>query len=453
MKSCKTSRILSLVLAVLMAVSILPAGAYAAEAKTWEATGADAVLDIPSKAVTTPEKENLVAWSFRLHSWSGVGLDGTRLPLEGYYGTEILCDGSKITYRAYTNQKDVKPVSAAVVEIPSGKTVKVSIGLDNKAFNVRKLANGLYALDTEFDTGHSSRSWFYVLSGKAYAVDVDEGKLGTLEVESGSRFTKRKYTRLYDPSDADARLQDWIAAQGVTPENSLGLDGICYQYWDDGAKGRNDTGRWAGLARDIVPDEYASLPDSVKVLLLHDWMTANLSYDKYLTVTLAGNRIKDPTLCSQSRNFYYKDNSGKYSVWNTRTGLCVDFSNILVIMCRELGIPCNVMSNETHAWNLVWLDGRWRVIDLTPDVRRRVYGIDTTKVENPELTVCYDGFCEPAKTKFDAAYSIGTAPYGLNAASMKRHLVAINTHSLYTRENIESTLSLSSYERASRSRS
>ena len=102
--------------------------------------------------------------------------------------------------------------------------------------------------------------------------------------------------------------------------------------------------------------------------------------------------------------------------------------------------PCNVMSNESHTWNLVWLDGRWRVVGLTPDVRRRVYGADTAKVENAELAVRYEGLCEPAKAKFDAAYSVGTYEYSLDAA-------AINTYCLYTRNSIKSSLGLSAQER------
>lgn len=442
MKNMLKTRMAALLLAVLLAITAMPMDAYAAEDKTWEATGADAVLDIQSKAVAIPKSKGLVAWNFRLHGWSGVGLDGTRLPMEGYYGTEILCDGPRVTYRAYANQKDVKPVSAMVAEIPSGKTVEVPIGLDNKAFNVKKLADGLYALDTTFSTGHASRSWFYVLSGKAYAVDADEGRLETW-AGGYDGIAAKKYTAYRNPADADVLLQDWIADQGITPENSLGLDEICYQYWDDGARGRNDTGRWAKLAHDVVPDECASLPDGVKVLLLHDWMTANLSYDKYLAITLDENARKNETMNSMSRNFYYKDHSGKHSVWNTRTGTCVDFSNILAIMCRELGIPCNVMSNGQHAWNLVWLGGRWRVVDVTPDVQRRVYGADASKVENAELTVRYEGFCEPAITKFGVLYSIGTHPYSLDAASVKKYPIVINSHCLYTRDSIKSYLGLS----------
>ena len=149
-------RVLSLVMAILMTIALLPTGASAAGAKTWAATGADAILDIAPAAIKVTESPlSRVAWNFRLHGWSGVGLDGTQLGQEGYYGAEILCSGSQVTYRAYTHQSGVKPVSAVAVETSTGKTIKVAIGLDNKRFGVRNLADGAYALDVTFSTGHT----------------------------------------------------------------------------------------------------------------------------------------------------------------------------------------------------------------------------------------------------------------------------------------------------------
>ena len=111
-------RVLSLVMAILMTIALLPTGASAAGAKTWAATGADAILDIAPAAIKVTESPlSRVAWNFRLHGWSGVGLDGTQLGQEGYYGAEILCSGSQVTYRAYTHQSGVKPVSAVAVEV------------------------------------------------------------------------------------------------------------------------------------------------------------------------------------------------------------------------------------------------------------------------------------------------------------------------------------------------
>ena len=90
-------RVLSLVMAILMTIALLPTGASAAEAKTWAvtgpdaipgitpviktwaATGADAILDIAPAAIKMTESPySRVAWNFRLHGWSGVGLDGTQ---------------------------------------------------------------------------------------------------------------------------------------------------------------------------------------------------------------------------------------------------------------------------------------------------------------------------------------------------------------------------------------
>lgn len=436
MKTRINHRILSLLMAILMTVSILPGTAFAAETtkatetKVWEATGADAVLDIAPVAIP---RSRLVAWNFRLHGYSGVGLDGTQLNLKGYYGAEILCKDSTITYRAYTNVADVKPVSAVAVDVASGKTQPIAIGLDNKSVNTKKLADGPYAIDVTFNDGNVSRSWFYVIGKKPYAVDTDNGYTASREVVEEERFLTKKYTLLSVP-DADKILQDWIAGQGVTPENSLSLDGITYQYWD-GPNTRNDTKRWAALAHEIVPDEYAGLDDSVKVLLLHDWITENLSYDKYLSAILSQKAFIE-NKSSQSRAFYYKDHSGKYSVWDTRTGMCIDFSNILTIMCRELGIPCNVMDNQIHAWNVVWLDGRWRLFDLTRDVQRMVYGENVNLVTDADQAVCYDGFDLAANVPYPHYYTSGTSRMALDPTSVEKFRTAINGYSLYTKEHI-----------------
>ena len=117
-------------------------------------------------------------------------------------------------------------------------------------------------------------------------------------------------------------------------------------------------------------------------------------------------------------------------------------------MCRELGIPCNIMVHATHAWNLVWLDGRWKVVDLTSDVQREVYGADTSEITNAELTVCYNGFCQPAKTKFGTQYSVGTHRYSLDEASVKKYHININTYGLYTKESIKKYLGVTYAERS-----
>ena len=148
-------RVLSLVMAILMTIALLPTGASAAEAKTWAVTGPDAIPGI------TPV----------IKTWAATGADGAERDVQG-----------------------VGPVG----QIPDAKLLVVQADGD--------------------------------------------------------------FNPIYDnPADVDKLLQDWIAAQGVTPENSLGLEHITYQYWDDGVKGRNDTKKWAALAHEIVPDEYASL--------------------------------------------------------------------------------------------------------------------------------------------------------------------------------------------------
>ena len=46
--------------------------------------------------------------------------------------------------------------------------------------------------------------------------------------------------------------------------------------------------------------------------------------------------------------------------------LCGGFSNAAKVLCNELGIPCIIMGNAKHAWNLVQMDdGKWYRLDIT----------------------------------------------------------------------------------------
>jgi len=57
-----------------------------------------------------------------------------------------------------------------------------------------------------------------------------------------------------------------------------------------------------------------------------------------------------------------------------RTGICYDYSALLASMLRSLGIPAKLVKGYAsyapdtyHAWNEVYLNGRWIVIDATYD--------------------------------------------------------------------------------------
>ena len=47
------------------------------------------------------------------------------------------------------------------------------------------------------------------------------------------------------------------------------------------------------------------------------------------------------------------------------TGVCDDYAKIYKEAMRVLGIPCIRVVNNNHAWNEVYVDGSWYVVDVT----------------------------------------------------------------------------------------
>ena len=141
---------------------------------------------------------------------------------------------------------------------------------------------------------------------------------------------------------------------------------------------------------DICCDEtnIKSLADSIaasyetdyqKALALHDWVCRNIYYDK------------DSVSNSGINTAYYVATD----VVNSRQAVCLGFSNLYAALCRAESIPCNVVTgfalgvtdneiswtneniNETspnHAWNEVYADGRWIIVDTTWDTQNIISG-------------------------------------------------------------------------------
>lgn len=114
-----------------------------------------------------------------------------------------------------------------------------------------------------------------------------------------------------------------------------------------------------------------------KALALHDWVCNNIYYD---TDSLFGEY-----------------NTAEYvatDVVRTKKAVCLGYANLYSALCRSISIPCNVVvgyalgvgnddeitwSEETvntteanHAWNEVYIDNRWVIVDSTWDSRNKI---------------------------------------------------------------------------------
>ena len=46
-------------------------------------------------------------------------------------------------------------------------------------------------------------------------------------------------------------------------------------------------------------------------------------------------------------------------------GLCGTYANAFVYLCQRAGIPCISIKDDVHAWNEVYVDGKWYVADIS----------------------------------------------------------------------------------------
>ncbi len=96
-----------------------------------------------------------------------------------------------------------------------------------------------------------------------------------------------------------------------------------------------------------------------KLRKLTNWFLDNTFYDPYID---AINDRGNHTLAT--RGLHY--NSSIYGVLLEGIAVCEGYAHSVKLFCDELDIPCIIMGNNSHAWNLVQMeDGGWYRLDIT----------------------------------------------------------------------------------------
>ena len=92
--------------------------------------------------------------------------------------------------------------------------------------------------------------------------------------------------------------------------------------------------------------------DYDKLKFFYEWIINNTEYDK-----LKSENIKDDT---------YKSNTA-YGVLMQGYGICSGYADTMAIFLDKFGIKNYKISNDTHIWNLVFINGVWTHLDATWD--------------------------------------------------------------------------------------
>lgn len=114
-----------------------------------------------------------------------------------------------------------------------------------------------------------------------------------------------------------------------------------------------------------------------KALAIHDWVCENIFYD---SDSINGSTNTAPYVASD--------------VIETKRAVCLGYANLYAALCRAADIPCNVVTGyalgvsgssssswdstnigsteANHAWNEVYIDSRWIIVDTTWDSRSSI---------------------------------------------------------------------------------
>ena len=226
------------------------------------------------------------------------------------------------------------------------------------------LKNGPYAFCVWFDFTHEDGSIETISAWQTVYVSDGVGKFADRELQANDQAMKTWLTDKKDSLTIDDIFQAWVAKQGGNDlEKAADVTVIHYPFKSNTSRYPDESGKWRGLAHEICPDEDAS--DYAKAYNLFAWMKKNIAYDE--DMALIDYRWATAAASGSAKG---------YTMWDSHLGMCLDFSNVYAIMCRELGIPCHVMSNKTHGWNIVYLNGRWEIVDVNAGIRSARVGTD-----------------------------------------------------------------------------
>lgn len=124
---------------------------------------------------------------------------------------------------------------------------------------------------------------------------------------------------------------------------------------DEGVKSNS---KIDNLARELTAGETSS---KGKSKIIYNWVGSNIEYDH--------------DKAEQVLNNDFNIKSGAIPTFNTRKGICFDYSCLYVAMCRANGLKVRIITGEgfngvswvSHAWNQVYIqeESRWINVDTT----------------------------------------------------------------------------------------
>lgn len=280
---------------------------------------------------------HIYLYNFNTSIAVGYGENNEYIYTEAYYGAKSTVNNRKITVSLYNHTDTKLTVKDAMIEhVDASDTSSSKIKFTNNKLTIdtSNYKNGLHRVWIKYSNNKTCKVNFYVNGNKTYLCQIE-----TISDKTAKAYAARR-------SDLAKVLKNG----NVTVSNSTSLENVWYPCYAFDSSYRCDTQKWIDLSNRIVDKSWSN---EYKLFVIQDWIRNNLAYDKY-AVSL-----------DDTRSDYYNDFSGKYNVYETKTGFCLDYANIICIMCRAQNIPTITIGSkeDNHVWNAVYVNNRWMEYD------------------------------------------------------------------------------------------
>ena len=246
---------------------------------------------------------------------------------------------------------------------PTFNLTYVSGGNTEKKDEVQRVFREVYAYKTKFQT----TAYGITYSSEGFFLSPDEAYTDPIELMASK--TADPTHSLTEPQQDSALLLDITPTRSatfddfkineitktVTVTNSEQLVHVLEQGYKPtclpGSSAEIIYNKAKAVLREICTDD---MTDFEKLRAIYEWLIINVQYDHYAAENI--------TAASETRHYRAWFAEG---VFLDKVAVCEGLAKATVILSRIENIPAIIVTNPTHAWNKVVVDGQWYGFDTT----------------------------------------------------------------------------------------
>jgi len=157
------------------------------------------------------------------------------------------------------------------------------------------------------------------------------------------------------------QVTEQVVSLNLENENNMFLSSNKQINWNENMKAIK-------LAEKLTEN---SKSDEEKLKIIHEFIISNIVYDDEKINTISSDYVPNIDAILESSK-----------------GICYDYAVMLATMLRSVDIPTKLVNgykndiDSYHAWNQVFLDGKWVNIDTTYDAYYKQYNIDKPLIKH-----------------------------------------------------------------------